>query len=74
MSQNDPVKSRPSRLQQVRDELLESALARPGIREMTSEFKVGTKKDQLMEPYRLVTRNTHVVTTTDSANERKNNI
>ena len=73
MAKNDTVKLRASRLQQERDELLESALARPGIREMMIVFQDWYEKDQLMEPYRLATRNTHVITTTNSTNKRKIN-
>ena len=50
------------------EEMLEAALARPGVREIMKLYGSWQEKDQGFDAYRFATRETSKVTTTDSTN------
>lgn len=48
-------------------EMLEAALARPGVREVMKVYGGWREKDQVLEAYRPATKKPERVTTTDSS-------
>ena len=57
-----------SRRQREHEELLERALARPGIRDVMRVYDNWREKDRGMNAYREATKQSHWIGTTDSAN------
>ena len=49
-------------------EMLEAALARPGIREVMQVYQNWQEKDRWLDPYRAATKRSERVTTTDRSN------
>ncbi len=63
-----PAQSPPAKRNQAHAEMLEAALARPGIHEAMEVYRNWLEKDQGLNPYRSVTQNPVRVTTTNSSN------
>ena len=59
-----------SALEQERQALLEKALAQPGIPEVMRVHKLPQAMDKELNPYRIATRPSFEVTTTNHANPR----
>ena len=56
--------------EQAHAELLQEALARPGIRELMRVYEDWHRVDRGLDSYRAATREPHRITTTDHANQR----
>lgn len=56
--------------EQAHAQLLQEALARPGIRELMRVCKDWRRVDRGLDSYRAATREPHRITTTDHANQR----
>lgn len=62
-----PAQNKPAKRDQAHAEMLEAALARPGIHEAMEVYCNWLEKDQGLNPYRSVTQNPVRVTTTNSS-------
>lgn len=70
MAKMQTEKRSESKRAQDHAELLESALARPGVREVMKVYGRWQEKDQLLNAYRSATRRPQRITTTDSSRVR----
>ena len=57
-----------SKRAQEHSEMLDAALARPGVREIMAVYDLWQKKDRSLDPYRLAAKQSAWITTTNSSN------
>ena len=70
MAKMQTEKRSESKRAQDHAELLESALARPGVREVMKVYGGWQEKDRGLDAYRSATKNSERITTTDSSHAR----
>ena len=68
MTKQESGSNRRSSRARKHKEMLEAALARPGVREIMKLYGSWQEKDRGLDAYRSATRETNKVTTTDSSN------
>ena len=70
MTRMQRKKGSASKRAQSHAEMLEAALARPGVRELMKVYSGWQEKDQGLDVYRLATKKPERITTTDSSHAR----
>ena len=67
MASRDTRRRAGSRREREHEEMLEAALARPGVREVMDVYRGWQEKDRGLDPYRSATKAPGRVTTTNSS-------